>query len=71
LIPKREIGLFVASGGFTLEALRAAMRASPPIRCTDLDQVIDAYIEHYERPEERDCERIPLRRTLVYAPKQA
>jgi restriction system protein len=71
LIPDREIGLFVASGGFTLEALREAMRASPHIRCMDLDQVIDTYVEHYEQLEERDRERIPLRRTYVYAPRQA
>jgi restriction system protein len=70
LSPDREIGLFVASGGFSADAFREAMRGAPHIRCMDLDQLIDSYVENYQRLEARDRERIPLRNIYMFAPDE-
>ena len=70
LIPDREIGLFASSGGISAEGLREANRGSPHIRCYDLDQLIDAYIENYERLAPADRERVPLRRIFIHAPDE-
>jgi hypothetical protein len=45
LRPEREIGLFVATGGFTKEARREAEGASH-IRLVDLDELLALWIEH-------------------------
>ena len=45
LRPEREIGLFVATGGFTREARREAEGASH-IRLVDLDELLALWIEH-------------------------
>lgn len=61
LLPEREIGLFVSSAGFTNEAILEASRGKPHIRLMDLDQVLDAYVENYERLRADDRARLPLR----------
>ena len=45
LRPEREIGLFVATGGFTSSARREAEGASH-IRLVDFDELIDLWIQH-------------------------
>ncbi|MBX9699781.1 MAG: Mrr restriction system protein [Acetobacteraceae bacterium] len=71
LKPEREIGLFVASGGFSPDAFREAMSGSPHIRCMDLDQLIDVYLDRYDKLSPKDRERVPLRRIYIYAPDDA
>ena len=71
LLPEREIGLFVSSAGFTNEAIIEASRGKPHIRLMDLDQVLDAYVENFERLRADDRARLPLRRVYVLAPDEA
>lgn len=71
LLPEREIGFFVSSAGFTNEAVVEASRGRPHIRLMDLDQVLDAYVENYDRLRPDDRVRLPLRRVHVLAPEEA
>ncbi len=71
LLPEREIGFFVSSAGFTNDAVVEASRGRPHIRLMDLDQVLDAYVENYERLRPDDRARLPLRRVYVLAPEEA
>jgi restriction system protein len=71
LLPDREIGSFVSSVGFTNEAIIEASRGRPHIRLIDLDQVLDAYVENYDRLRADDRARLPLRKVYVLAPDEA
>lgn len=65
----REIGLFVSSGGFSPDASREAGSGAVHIELIDLDQLIDLWIEHYEKLEEGDKARLRLRTVYFLAPE--
>jgi len=63
---KDDKGLYVSTGGFSREARYEAERASIPLTLMDLDDLVKALLEHYEKLDS-DCQRlIPLRK--VYWP---
>ena len=63
---KDDKGLYVSTGGFTKDARYEAERASVPTTLMDLDQLVDAIFEHYERLDSESRVLLPL--TQVYWP---
>lgn len=57
---KDDKGLFVSTGGFTKEARYEAERASIPLTLMDLDQLVDAVVEHYEQMDSECRVLLPL-----------
>lgn len=59
-------GLYVSTGGFSKDAKYEADRASIPVRLMDLDDLVEAVIEHYEGLDVETKILLPL--TKVYWP---
>ncbi len=57
---KDDKGLYVSTGGFTKDARYEAERASIPTTLMDLDQLVDAVIEHYEELDSDSRVLLPL-----------
>ncbi len=57
---KDDKGLYVSTGGFTKDARYEAERASIPTTLMDLDQLVDAVIEHYEQLDSESRVLLPL-----------
>ena len=57
---KDDKGLYVSTGGFTKDARYEAERASIPTTLMDLDQLVDAVIEHYEKLDSDSRVLLPL-----------
>jgi restriction system protein len=63
---KDDKGLYVSTGGFSREARYEADRASIPVTLMDLDDLVKALLEHYEKIDVDTQRLIPLRK--VYWP---
>lgn len=63
---KDDKGLYVSSGGFSKDARYEAERASIPLTLMDLDDLVRAILEHYERMDADTQRLVPLRK--VYWP---
>ena len=59
-------GLYVSTGGFTREARYEAERANVQVTAMDLDELVEAIIEHYENMDIETRMLLPLKR--VYWP---
>lgn len=59
-------GLYVSSGGFSRDAYYEAERAANPITLMDLDDLVEALLEHYENMDLETRVLLPLRR--IYWP---
>ena len=57
---KDDKGLYVSTGGFTKDARYEAERASIPTTLMDLDQLVDAVIEQYEKLDSDSRVLLPL-----------
>ena len=57
---KDDKGLYVSTGGFTKDARYEAERANIPVTLMDLDQLVDAVIEHYEQMDTETRVLLPL-----------
>lgn len=64
---KDDKGLYVSTGGFSKDARYEAERASIPLTLMDLDDLVRALLEHYERMDSESQRLIPLRK--VYWPR--
>jgi restriction system protein len=67
---KDEIGLFVATGGFTAEAMREAYRGAAHIELIDLRRFHELWIEHYDKMPEADRSLMPLRKVYFLIPDE-
>jgi restriction system protein len=63
---KDDKGLYVSTGGFSKDARYEAERASIPLTLMDLDDLVRAILEHYERMDPDSQRLIPLRK--IYWP---
>lgn len=65
-----DVGLFVATGGFTRDA-RDEARTQEKRRVTlvDLERLVELWIEHYERLDEPARRRLPLQPIWFLAPQ--
>lgn len=59
-------GLYVSTGGFSREAYYEAERANNPITLMDLDDLVEAILEHYEAMDLETRVLLPLKR--IYWP---
>jgi restriction system protein len=66
-----DVGIYVNTGGFTGPAQREA-RLQPSRRLTllDLARVVELWIEHYDRMDEADRGRLPLKSVHYLAPAE-
>ena len=63
-----EIGLFVSSGGFTSESIKALNIGNRHMEKIDLDAFIDLWENNYENLDEEDKSLLPLRSIMFLAP---
>lgn len=63
---KDDKGLYVSTGGFSKDARYEADRASIPLTLMDLDDLVEAILDHYEQMDMDAKQLIPLRR--IYWP---
>lgn len=59
---KDDKGLYVSTGGFSKDARYEAERASIPVTLMDLDDLVQALLEHYEKLDPDTQRLLPLRR---------
>jgi restriction system protein len=59
-------GLYVSTGGFSKDAYYEAERASIPLTLMDLDDLVQAITEHYEKMDSESKQLLPLKR--IYWP---
>lgn len=57
---KDDKGLYVSTGGFSKDARYEAERANIPVTLMDIDQLVDAVIEHYENMDTETRVLLPL-----------
>lgn len=65
---KDDKGLFVSTGGFTKDARYEAERANVPTTLMDLNQLVDAILEHYANVDSETRILLPL--SQVYWPAE-
>jgi restriction system protein len=69
LLAEGDVGLFVATGGFTREAEEEARRQEKrKIMLLDLKRLFDLWIEHYNGIPEAHRRLLPLRPVYYLAP---
>jgi restriction system protein len=62
VLSDKDVGIFVASGGFTREAeSEARTQESRRITLIDLQRLVELWIEHYERISDTQRQLLPLR----------
>jgi restriction system protein len=59
---KDDKGLYVSTGGFSKDARYEAERASIPLTLMDLDDLVTAILEHYEKMDADAQRLVPLRK---------
>jgi restriction system protein len=70
LLGNQDVGIFIATGGFTREAQREVRsQENRRISLIDLQRFFDLWIEHYTAvQEEEDRQRLPLTAVHFLAP---
>lgn len=62
VLSNNDVGIFVANGGFTSEAIREArQQETRRITLIDLERLFDLWVEHYSAMPESNTQRLPLR----------
>lgn len=65
-----DVGLFVATGGFTRDATdEARLREKRKISLIDLDRLFDLWVEHYSKLTDDARQRLPLKPIYFLAPE--
>lgn len=69
LLGEDDVGLFVATGGFTKDAEEEARtQEKRKITLVDLERLFDLWVEHYDRLDDAARRRLPLRPIYFLAP---
>lgn len=67
----QDVGIYVSAGGFTSEAQREARgQERRALTLIDLDRLIRLWIEHYDRIDDVDRLRLPLKPVYFLAPPE-
>jgi len=70
LLGDDDVGLFVATGGFTRDAAEEARtQEKRKVTLVDLERLFDLWVEHYARIEEAARRRLPLQPIWFLAPQ--
>lgn len=65
----QDVGIYISAGGFTSEAQREARgQERRSLTLIDLDRLIALWIEHYDRLDDEDRQRLPLKSVYFLAP---
>jgi restriction system protein len=69
LLGEDDVGLFVATGGFTKDAAEEARtQEKRKVTLVDLERLCDLWVEHYDRLDDAARRRLPLRPIHFLAP---
>jgi restriction system protein len=69
LLGEDDVGLFVATGGFTRDAEEEARKQEKrKVTLVDLERLFDLWVEHYNRLDDEARRRLPLRPIHFLAP---
>jgi restriction system protein len=66
-----DVGLFVATGGFTKDAQNLARHDERRLRLIDLDRFLGLWIESYSRIPEPERSLLPLRPVYFLVPRDS
>ncbi len=71
LLGEQDVGIFVSTGGFTPDAqMEARTKETRKLTLVNLEQLVDLWIEHYEKVSESDKRLLPLRPVHYLAPTE-
>jgi restriction system protein len=71
LLGAQDVGIFIATGGFTSEAQREVRsQENRRISLIDLQRFFDLWVEHYSKVQEDDQQRLPLKEVQFLAPRE-
>ena len=70
LLGSQDVGIFIATGGFTSEAQREVRgQENRRISLIDLQRFFDLWVEHYTAVQEEDRQRLPLKAVHFLSPR--
>lgn len=71
LLGEQDVGIFVATGGFTSDAeSEARTKETRKLTLVDLEQLVELWVQHYEKVGESDKRLLPLKPVYYLAPNQ-
>lgn len=70
LVKDGDTGLFVSSSGFSSDAMMAVRNAAKHVETLDLDELINLWVDHYDKLSEEDRTILPLRSVAFLAPAE-
>jgi restriction system protein len=65
-----DVGIYVSAGGFTTEAEREARAEQRHLTLLNLDRLVELWIEHSDRLDDADRQRLPLKPIYFLAPPE-
>jgi restriction system protein len=69
LLGEQDVGIFVSTGGFTGDAeSEARTKETRKLTLVDLEQLVDLWVEHYDKVAESDKRLLPLKPVYYLAP---
>jgi len=69
LLGEQDVGIFVSTGGFTGDAESEAWtKETRKLTLVDLEQLVDLWVQHYEKVAESDKRLLPLKPVYYLAP---
>jgi len=71
LLGEQDVGIFVATGGFTNDAeSEARTKETRKLTLVDLEHLVELWIQHYEKVAEADKRLLPLKPVYYLAPSE-
>ena len=71
LLGEQDVGIFVATGGFTNDAeSEARTKETRKLTLVDLEHLVDLWVQHYEKVAESDKRLLPLKPVYYLAPSE-
>ena len=71
LLGEQDVGIFVATGGFTNDAeSEARTKETRKLTLVDLEHLVELWIQHYEKVAESDKRLLPLKPVYYLAPSE-
>ena len=71
LLGEQDVGIFVATGGFTSDAQsEARTKETRKLTLVDLEQLVELWVQHYEKVAESDKRLLPLKPVYYLAPNE-
>jgi len=69
LLGEHDVGIFVSTGGFTSDAeSEARTKETRKLTLVDLEQLVDLWVQHYDKVAQSDKRLLPLKPVYYLAP---